>query len=112
MNSQSVNDAPSTFRPKTYGLAVISLVLAILGLLPVLPLIGSIIGIVTGNIARKEIIANRDRYTGEAYAKAGIILGWIGVALFVLVVVGLVLFLMPVNRTISTGPTFQVTGQP
>jgi uncharacterized membrane protein YjjP (DUF1212 family) len=42
-------------QPSLHILAIASLILSILGLLPVLPLIGSIAGIVTGNIARNRI---------------------------------------------------------
>jgi uncharacterized membrane protein len=79
----------------THPLAVISLVLSILGFVPVLPVIGSIAGIVTGYIAQRNIAANLEQYRGAGLAKAGVILGWIGVALVVLAVVGFVLFLAP-----------------
>ena len=112
MNSQPMNTNQVVLRPKTYGLAVASLVLSILGVLPVLPLIGSIAGIITGKIARTEILAHRDWYTGEAYAKAGVILGWIGVGLAVVAVISLTLFLLPMRSTITTGPAIQITVQP
>jgi hypothetical protein len=71
----------------------------LLGFMPVLPVIGSIAGIITGYIARKNIAANPALYSGDGMAKGGIILGWIGVALLVLVVAGLVLFLTPLTFT-------------
>ena len=119
MDTQSVNNTPAAERPRIYSLAVVSLVLSILGvvpfpliLFPVLPLIGPIAGIITGNIARKEIRANPERYTGEGYAKAGVILGWIGIAFFIVVIVGGILFFLPVTTTISSGPAVQITVQP
>ena len=52
MDTQSVNNTPAAERPRIYSLAVVSLVLSILGvvpfpliLFPVLPLIGPIAGI-------------------------------------------------------------------
>jgi len=84
----------SFYQPQTHFLAITSLVLSILGLLPILPLIGSIAGIVTGYIARSEIRKQPGQYQGDGYAKAGIILGWIGVALAVLAVCGLLFFLL------------------
>jgi hypothetical protein len=90
-------------RQNTHSLAIISLVLSILGLMPILPVVGSIGGIVTGIIARREIAAKPDQLTGDGIAKSGIILGWIGLALVLLVVVGLILFMFPVSSTI-TGP--------
>ncbi len=82
-------------------LAIVSFILSMLGLLPVLPLIGSIAGIVTGVIARKEIRLQPDRYSGDGFAKAAIILGWIGIGLALLAVLGVLLFLLPI-RSIST----------
>jgi hypothetical protein len=86
-------------KQKTNSLAVISLILSILGLMPVLPVIGSIGGIVAGTIARRSIAANPEVESGDGLARAGIILGWIGVALTVLAAAGLVLFLMPFTIT-------------
>ena len=94
-------------------LAIVSLVLSILGLMPVLPLIGSIAGIVTGSIARKEIRSRPEQYSGDGAAKAGIILGWIGIGLAILAVLGVLLFLLPYNTitTTGTGPSVIITPQ-
>jgi hypothetical protein len=86
-------------KQSTHSLAVISLILSILGFMPVLPVIGSIAGIITGNIARRSITTNPEQWTGNGLAKAGVILGWIGVALVIVVVVGLVLFMAPLTFT-------------
>jgi dihydroorotate dehydrogenase len=91
-------------KQSTHSLAVISLVLSILGFMPVLPVIGSIAGIITGYIARRNIAANPAFYSGDGLAKAGIVLGWIGVALLVLVVAGLVLFMAPLTFTTVQHP--------
>ncbi len=90
--------------PATHLLAITSLILSILGLLPVLPLIGSIAGIITGSIARKEIRNQPEVYSGEGTAKAGVILGWVGVGLAVLVLLVMcagLLFFIPIR---TTGP--------
>lgn len=108
----NVNEQVTENRRTTHGLAIASLVLSILGMLPVLPLIGSIGGIITGIIARNEIRANRERYTGEGFAKAGIILGLIGIGLVILAVIALILFLVPVSSTTSVGPAYFATIQP
>jgi hypothetical protein len=86
-------------KQNTHALAIISLVLSILGMMPILPVVGSIGGIVTGVIARREIRANPDQLTGDGMAKAGIILGWIGIALAALVIIALILFMIPVSTT-------------
>ncbi len=69
---------------KTNGYAIASLVLSLVGLCG----IGSILAIVFGNMAKKEIDARGEG--GLGLAKAGIIIGWIGLAgvvLYVLVVI-------------------------
>ena len=69
---------------KTNGYAIASLVLSLVGLCG----IGSILAIVFGNMAKKEIAARGEG--GLGLAKAGIIIGWIGLAgvvLYVLVVI-------------------------
>jgi Domain of unknown function (DUF4190) len=74
---------PMPARPmvqKTNGSAVASLVLAILGLCG----IGSVLGIVFGHKARKEIRASRGYESGEGLATAGIIIGWVTLVLFAL----------------------------
>ena len=65
----------------THTLAIVSLVLSILGLIGILPLVGSIGGIVSGKIAQQEIAQNPHLHGGDGMARAGVILGWIGVAL-------------------------------
>jgi hypothetical protein len=62
-------------------MAIVSLVLGILGLVGVLPLIGSIAAIITGNMAKKEIEANPGLYTNDSLARIGVILGWVGLGL-------------------------------
>jgi len=79
---------------RTNTLAIVSLVASLAGL-SVFPWLGSIIGIVTGNIARKEIAVSAGAEEGEGLAKAGVILGWIGALLpFVLLLIA-ALFFMP-----------------
>lgn len=74
----------STAMPLTNSLAVASLVLSALSFV-LLPIIGAILGIVLGYQARREIKTARPQQTGEGLATAGIILGWINVALALLV---------------------------
>ncbi len=107
----TTNDRSSVYQPSIHALAIISLVLSITGMLPILPLIGSIAGIITGFIARREIRDHPEQYTGDGYAKAGIILGFITIVLAILAVCGLVLYLTPVQR-ITTGPSMVITTVP
>ena len=79
---------------RTNTLAIVSLVSGLAGL-TVFPWLASIIGIVTGNIARKEIAASGGAEEGEGLAKAGVVLGWIGVFLPLVLLVIAVLLFMP-----------------
>lgn len=67
----------------TSGMAIASLVLGISGL-TVLPFLGSILALIFGYTARKEIREHPDRVSGDGLAVAGIVLGWISVAVAVL----------------------------
>lgn len=70
---------PSQARP-TNGLAIASLVCGLLQL--AVPVVTTVLALVFGYVARNQI---RERgESGEGMAKAGIILGWVGVALGVL----------------------------
>lgn len=78
MEQSTYPEQPATGQ-KTSTLAIGSLVASILGL-TALPTVGSVIGLVLGYVARTEI-RDDESVTGEGLATAGIILGWIGVAL-------------------------------
>jgi hypothetical protein len=84
-------------------LSILSLVLGILGVVFVLPLVGPIGAIISGNMALRQIRENPDLTpsNNEGLAKAGIVLGWIGVGIILLAGLGLLLFL-PV-RSVTTG---------
>jgi hypothetical protein len=62
--------------------AIISLVASILSYF-MFPIIGSIVGIILGNQAQQEIHESGGALTGEGMARAGVILGWINLALSV-----------------------------
>ena len=87
-------DYPQPLRPvasaPTNDKALISLIAGILGL-TFLPLLGSIVAVVTGNMAKKEIRVSAGAYSGEGMATAGLVLGWIGIVLWVLGICGLIL---------------------
>jgi hypothetical protein len=63
--------------------AIVSLIGGIGGL-TILPIVGSIFGIIGGYIAKKEINESNGRLTGKDMATWGLILGWVGVGLVVL----------------------------
>jgi hypothetical protein len=82
-DSPAVNDlaVPS---PETNGSAVISLVLGALWLLG----IGSVLALVYGYRARREIKNSEPRQRGAGLATAGIVLGWVGIALLLVMIAG------------------------
>jgi hypothetical protein len=64
-------------------LAIVSLVSAILGF-TFAPLVGTIVALITGYMARNETRSVPPRASGDGLATAGIIMGWIQVALLVI----------------------------
>ncbi|OQA23521.1 MAG: hypothetical protein BWY63_00174 [Chloroflexi bacterium ADurb.Bin360] len=74
----------SGYAPRTSVAAVASLILGILGLIQILPIIGSIAGLILGYAAKNEISRGNGTISGDGLAQAGIILGWIGVGLMVI----------------------------
>jgi uncharacterized membrane protein len=69
--------------PKRSGLAVAGLVLGIVGVIPCFwgCFIFSILGIVFGQLGKKDIRESGGTKTGEPLAKWGVILGIVGIAL-------------------------------
>ena len=63
-------------------MAIASLVMGIAGW-TLFPLVGSILAIIFGYAARREIRQRPDELTGEGMAVAGLVLGWIMVGLSV-----------------------------
>ena len=70
--------------------AIVSLVAGILCWLPILPLIGAIVAVIAGHIARNEIRATNGRIGGAGMAKAGMILGYLQLALIGLAICAIV----------------------
>jgi Domain of unknown function (DUF4190) len=75
--------APNGLATSTNGLAIASLVLGILWLYWV----GSILALVFGYIARRQIAQRQGLQGGRGLATAGIVLGWIGLGFLALFVV-------------------------
>ena len=72
-----------SYSPPNSSLALVSLIAGILGL-SFVPFLGSIVAVITGPMAQKEIRQSNGTMGGEGLAKAGVILGWIGIVLGVL----------------------------
>jgi hypothetical protein len=64
-------------------MAVLSLVMGLLGLVGILPLIGSILAIIFASIARNDMARNPNQ-SGQGLAQGGMILGIIGLVLWAL----------------------------
>lgn len=79
----SENYYPSSEPLPNSTTAIVSLITGILGV-TFLPVIGSIIALITGYMAKKEISESHGALAGTGMATAGIILGWIGIALLCL----------------------------
>lgn len=75
--------------PKTNILAIVALVTGIAGL-TVIPFVSSIVAVVTGHMARKEV--RRTGEQGDGLALAGLITGYIGIGLGVLVAILVIAF--------------------
>ena len=72
-------------------LAIISLVAGILGW-TLLPLLGSLGGIIFGHMARGEIRRSNGQLDGDGLAITGLVLGWASVALWVIALLAFILF--------------------
>jgi uncharacterized membrane protein len=92
------------YTPPTSGKAIASLVLGIVGLV-VCPIICSVLAIIFGKQAKEEIEYSGGRIGGESFAKAGYILGIVGISLFAFaMLVWLIIFIIAASTTSSSPP--------
>jgi len=70
---------------KTNPKAIVALVAGIVGV-AFLPLVGSIVALVFGYLAKREIEDSDEPQDGRSQAIAGIVLGWIGMGIAVVFV--------------------------
>lgn len=91
--------APARVAPRpAEGTAVAALVLGILGIIAC-PVVLSIPAVIVGNQARAKIRED-PTLAGDSMARAGIILGWIGIGLAAL---GIVIAIIALALSVSTG---------
>jgi len=83
MDQQNLPPVINTEVLPSSTLAIVSLVSAILGFTFV-PIIGTIVALITGYMARSETRSIPPRASGDGMATAGIIMGWVQVALLVI----------------------------
>lgn len=72
-------NSPAMYR-STSALAIVSLVAGLLGW-SLLPVIGSVAAIITGHLARAEIRRRPEALEGDGLAIAGLVLGYLMVAM-------------------------------
>src|SRR4051812_7712477 len=80
---------PTPMRQATNGMAVAALIFGILGL-TALFFVGSIIALILGYAGRSSIDRSSGTETGRGMALAGIVMGWIGVAIGIVVIAAIV----------------------
>jgi len=78
---------------QTSTLAIISLVAGILGW-TVVPFLGSIVAVICGHMARKEISLAPERLEGDGLAVAGLVLGYLSIAMAVLAIIAIILVIV------------------
>lgn len=77
---------------QTCTAATISLIFGVLSWF-ILPIIGAVIAIVTGHMARSEIRAAPDRLEGDGLALGGLVLGYLHLAFFLFIIIVIFMFL-------------------
>jgi hypothetical protein len=82
------------------GMGTAALILSILGIIGCIPIVGGVLGIVFGKMGMKA--AQEGRATNEGQAKAGFIIGIIGLVLWVLL--GIIYFIF-IAALIASDPT-------
>lgn len=75
------------------SLAVVSLVSGILGVTIAWGL-GSLVAVITGTMAMREIRARPEELGGAGMARAGLVLGWVGLGLLIVVACAFCLFFL------------------
>lgn len=81
MNEQPYPHTPPPATPPTSGMAIGSLIASIAGF-SIVPILGGIVGLILGYVAKKQIRESAGTLAGAGLATAGIIMGWIQVVLF------------------------------
>ena len=81
---------------QTSGKAIASFTCSLVGLF-VCVFIGQIIGIVLGYQARQDIRSSEGRLCGDGLALAGIVIGWIGIGLDILLILFWILIIGSAN---------------
>jgi hypothetical protein len=82
---------PSVAYPRhTNGYAIAAMVLGIAGFVAI-PLLGHILAVVFGYIGKGQIDRSSGAEEGRGMAIAGLVLGWIGIALSILAIIAIII---------------------
>lgn len=92
------NFQPNNGSTNNSAMPLASMICGILGLIGVLPIIGSILAVVFANMAKKQSLTSNE----ATYVKIGVITGWIGIGLTIAVIAllaifGIALITLPIN---------------
>jgi hypothetical protein len=81
-------------QPKpTNSLAMVSFILGLTSYF-IIPVLGAVGAIITGHMAKQEYKINPDMYSGEGFATAGLILGYVHLALTLITIVFIIIALV------------------
>lgn len=86
----------------TSTLAIVSIIAGVLGF-TAMPVLGGIVALITGYLARRETRAVPPRATGDGLATAGIVMGYIQIALIAIGLCCFVLYFVLVGGLIFAG---------
>ncbi len=84
-NNPEYPQVPPPYFAQTSTLATISLIAGIVSWV-IVPLVGAVVAVITGHMAKSEIRNSNGRLTGDGMATAGLILGYIQIGLTVLAI--------------------------
>ena len=91
LQQPQAHQSPYAPRAETNGFAVASLVCGILGVVfPFIPLVPSILAVIFAGRGKRQIDGSGGLQTGRGLAVAGQVLGWVGIALVLVAILGLV----------------------
>jgi hypothetical protein len=86
------SEFPDKTPKPTSSLSITSLIMAVLGW-TLIPIVGGIIAVITGHLAKKEIRQSDGLLGGDGIASIGLVLGYLNVSLVLCICLG---FLFPV----------------
>ena len=84
-------------------MAVVTLIAGIAGL-TLLPLVASIVAVITGPIAKRQIAQTGEQ--GAGMVTAGVVMGWIGVAIAAIGIIVFILFFVVFAAAVGTSYTY------